>query len=183
MTKQRLVLLVPLAIFLLLAILFWRGLSLNPNEKPSALINRAIPVFTMPVLPAEENPAQLTQASNQDLLGHVSLLNVWATWCTTCRIEHEFLNKLKSQGVKIYGINYKDNQEAARQWLQELHNPYVFSIFDEQGLLGIDLGVYGAPETFVIDKKGIIRYKHVGDVNEKVWTEDLQPLMKQLESE
>ncbi len=183
MTKQRLILLIPLAIFLLLGILFWRGLSLNPGEMPSALLNKPVPVFTLPVLPAEENPKQLVQASNQDLVGQVSLLNVWATWCTTCRIEHEFLNKLKAQGIKIYGINYKDNQEAAQRWLQELHNPYIFSIFDEQGLLGIDLGVFGAPETFVIDKKGVIRYKHVGDVNEQVWTKDLEPLVKQLESE
>jgi cytochrome c biogenesis protein CcmG, thiol:disulfide interchange protein DsbE len=179
MTKQRLILLIPLAIFLLLGILFWRGLSLNPGEMPSALLNKPVPVFTL----AEENPQQLLQASNQNLLGQVSLLNVWATWCTTCRIEHEFLNKLKAQGIKIYGINYKDNQEAAQRWLQELHNPYIFSIFDEQGLLGIDLGVFGAPETFVIDKKGVIRYKHVGDVNEQVWTKDLEPLVKQLESE
>lgn len=182
MTKQRLILLVPLVIFLLLGILFWKGLSLDPNEMPSALISKPVPAFNLPVLPAEENPKELTQVSNHDVAG-VSLLNVWATWCTTCRIEHEFLNKLKQQGIKIYGINYKDNQQAAETWIQQLHNPYVFSIYDHEGLLGLDLGVYGAPETFVVDKKGVIRYRHTGDVNQQIWEKDLAPLIKQLEAE
>jgi cytochrome c biogenesis protein CcmG, thiol:disulfide interchange protein DsbE len=182
MTKQRLILLVPLAIFLLLGILFWVGLSLDPKVIPSALINKPVPVFALPVLPAEENPEGITQVSNQNITG-ISLLNVWATWCTTCRVEHEFLNKLKQQGIKIYGINYKDNQQEAEQWIRELHNPYVFSIYDQEGLLGIDLGVYGAPETFIVDKKGMIRYRHAGDVNAEIWAKDIEPLIKQLEAE
>jgi cytochrome c biogenesis protein CcmG/thiol:disulfide interchange protein DsbE len=187
MTKQRLVLLIPLAIFLLLGILFWRGLSLNPGEMPSALINKPFPEFNLPVIPAKENPENLIRATTKDLIGRVSLVNVWGVWCVTCRAEHEFLNQLKAKGVIVYGIyypmDYNDEKIAAQDWLRDLHNPYVFTVVDEDGKLGMDLGVFGAPETFVLDKKGVIRYKHVGDVNEQVWTKDLEPLVKQLESE
>lgn len=183
MNKQRLVLFIPLAIFGLLAILFWKGLSLNPTELPSALLDKPIPQFNLPILPANENPTGLTSASNNDLKGKVGLLNVWATWCTTCRIEHEFLNQLKTQGILIYGINYKDNPALAKKWIEDLHNPYYFSLVDEEGILGLDLGVYGAPETFVFDKKSIIRYRHAGDVNEVVWQETLKPLIDKLEKE
>ena len=180
MNKQRLFLFVPLAIFIVLAVLFWRGLSLDPTEMPSALLNKPVPVFELPVLPAPENPAGLSVANQDVFKGKVSLLNVWATWCVTCRQEHEFLNRLKAQGVPIYGINYKDNTEDAQQWLAELHNPYVFSVIDLDGRLGLNLGVFGAPETYVIDKGGVIRYKHIGDVNARVWQETIKPIFDSL---
>lgn len=187
MNKQRLILFVPLAFFLLLAVLFWRGLSLNPSEKPSALVNKPFPEFTLSLLPAEENPKDLIQASRKDIVGRVSLVNVWATWCVTCRAEHEFLNQLKSKGIIIYGIyypiDYNEEKLSAQEWLQELHNPYVFTVIDEERKLGMDLGVFGAPETFVLDKKGMVRHRHVGDVNEQVWTKELEPLVRELEKE
>jgi cytochrome c biogenesis protein CcmG/thiol:disulfide interchange protein DsbE len=180
MNKQRLFLFIPLAIFVLLGVLFWRGLSLDPNEMPSALLNKPVPAFDLPVLPAPENPQGLVTANQDMLKGKVSLLNVWATWCTTCRQEHEFLNTLKAQGILIYGINYKDNSEDAQRWLAELHNPYVFSVVDEEGRLGLNLGVFGAPETYVIDKQGVIRYKHIGDVNAQVWEKTIKPIFNSL---
>lgn len=181
MNKQRTLLFLPLAIFVVLAILFWRGLSLDPNKMPSALLNKPVPDFNLPVLPASENPPGMTSATQELFKGRVSLLNVWATWCVTCRQEHEFLNQLKAQGIAIYGINYKDTNDAAQQWLQELHNPYLFSVIDADGRLGLDLGVFGAPETYVVDQQGIIRYKHVGDVNQQVWSDVLKPLMENLQ--
>ena len=180
MNKQRLFLFIPLIVFVLLGILFWRGLSLDPNEMPSALLNKAVPEFELPVLPAPENPQGLVNANHEMLKGKVSLLNVWATWCTTCKQEHEFLNTLKAQGVLIYGINYKDNSEDAQRWLAELHNPYVFSVTDEDGRLGLNLGVFGAPETYVIDKQGVIRYKHIVDVNTQVWEATIKPIFDSL---
>ena len=180
MNKQRFFLFIPLAIFVVLGILFWRGLSLDPNEMPSALLNKPVPAFELPVLHAPENPNGLVSANQEMLKGKVSLLNVWATWCVTCRQEHEFLNTLSAQGVIIYGINYKDNAEDAQRWLAELHNPYEFSVVDEDGRLGLNLGVFGAPETYVLDKNGVIRYKHIGDVNVQVWEKTIKPIVDSL---
>lgn len=168
---KRLKLFLPLFIFLLLAILFWRGLSLDPSYMPSALIDKPLPEF---VLPSLQNPEK--NITDKDLLGRPVLLNVWATWCVACRIEHPYLVKLAEAGIPIYGINYKDDTNAAKQWLSDLHNPYVANIVDADGRLGIDLGVFGAPETYLVDKNGIIRYKHVGIVDEKVWIEHLAGL-------
>jgi cytochrome c biogenesis protein CcmG/thiol:disulfide interchange protein DsbE len=181
MNKQRLLLFIPLVIFAVLVVLFWRGLSLNPSEMPSALLNKPVPVFELPVLAAPENPQGLVNANQEMLKGKVSLLNVWATWCVTCRQEHEFLNTLKMQGVAIYGINYKDSSEDAQQWLAELHNPYIYSVIDADGRLGLNLGVFGAPETYVIDKQGVIRYKHIGDVNAQVWEKTIKPIVDSLQ--
>ncbi len=181
MNKQRLFLFIPLLVFVVLAIFFWRGLSLDPNAMPSALLNKPVPVFELPVLPAPENPSGLVTANQELLKGRVSLLNVWATWCVTCRQEHEFLNTLKAQGIPIYGINYKDNNEDAQNWLAELHNPYVFSVIDADGRLGLNLGVFGAPETYIIDKQGVIRYKHIGDVNAAVWENTIKPIFNSLQ--
>lgn len=180
MNKQRWFLFIPLIIFTILAVLFWRGLSLNPNDMPSALLNKPVPGFELPVLPAPENPPGLVTATSEMLKGKVSLLNVWATWCVTCRQEHEFLNSLKEQGILIYGINYKDNNEDAQRWLAELHNPYVFSVTDNDGRLGLNLGVFGAPETYVLDKQGVIRYKHIGDVNAENWNSTIKPIFDSL---
>lgn len=175
MNKQRALLFIPLVVFAVLAVFFWRGLSLDPNKMPSALLDKPVPPFSLPRL---QNPAELRTQSL--LQGKVSLLNVWATWCVTCRDEHAFLNKLKQQGVYIIGIDYKDNQEDAQRWIAELGNPYADIISDEDGRLGLDLGVFGAPETYVIDKQGIIRYKHIGDLNQKVWDETIKPIYDRL---
>lgn len=180
MNKQRLFLFIPVVVVAALAVLFWRGLSLDPNEMPSALLNKTVPAFELPVLPAPENPEGLVTANQEMFKGKVSLLNVWATWCVTCREEHEFLNTLKAQGIPIYGINYKDNNDDAQRWLAELHNPYVFSVVDADGRMGLNLGVFGAPETYVIDKEGVIRYKHIGDVHAKVWEETIKPIFDSL---
>lgn len=176
MNKQRLFLFIPVAVFAVLVVLFWRGLSLDPNEMPSALLNKPVPKFSLPRL---ENAQD---SRNENLLqGRVTLLNVWATWCVTCREEHAFLNQLQKTGIHIIGIDYKDNTVDAQRWIAELGNPYDDIIVDEEGRLGLDLGVFGAPETYVVDKRGVIRYKHIGDLNQKVWTETIQPIVKALE--
>ncbi|AYC32564.1 DsbE family thiol:disulfide interchange protein [Pseudomonas cavernae] len=174
---KRLVLLIPLLIFLGVALFLYRGLFLDPAELPSALIGKPVPAFSLPAVQGEQT---LTQA---DLLGKPALLNVWATWCIACRVEHPMLNKLAEQGVRIHGINYKDDNAAAQKWLQEFHNPYQLNINDAQGSLGLDLGVYGAPETFLIDAKGVIRHKFVGVIDQTVWREQLAPLYQQLVDE
>jgi cytochrome c biogenesis protein CcmG/thiol:disulfide interchange protein DsbE len=112
--------------------------------------------------------------------GEPLLLNVWATWCPTCYAEHQYLNQLAGKGVKIIGMNYKDQRDKAVKWLNDLGNPYLISLFDGNGMLGLDLGVYGAPETFLIDANGVIRYRHVGDVNPRNWKETLEPMYNQL---
>ncbi len=163
--------LLPLAIFLIVAVFLYRGLFLNPSELPSALIGKPFPAFTLPSVKAGE-PA-ITQA---DLLGKPALVNVWGTWCVACKVEHPVLNKLASQGVVIHGINYKDDTAAARDWLRDFHDPYQLNISDVDGSLGLDLGVYGAPETFLIDHNGIIRHKYVGVIDERVWQQEIAPL-------
>lgn len=174
MLKARLTLFIPLVVFVVLAILFWRGLSLDPNAMPSALIGKPVPKFYLPTL---EDTDRLV---DQEIFkGKASLLNVWATWCPTCYAEHAYLMTLAEQGVTIFGINYKDKTPEAQKWLKDLHNPYALNVIDADGRLGLDLGVFGAPETYVVDKEGIIRYKHIGVVDEKVWTQQLQPLMVQ----
>lgn len=176
MNKQRLFLFLPLLAFVILALFLWRGLFLDPNKMPSALLNKPVPKFSLPSL---LNPQEMH--TENILQGKVSLLNVWATWCFVCREEHAFLNQLQKQGVHIIGIDYKDNNVDAQRWIAELGNPFDEIIVDEEGRLGLDLGVFAAPETYVIDKQGIIRYKHIGDLNQKAWDETIQPIMKSLE--
>ena len=171
---SRLKLFVPLMLFAVLAIFLFRGLSLDPREMPSALIDRPLPEFTLPSLGQER------QLSRKDVIGQVMLLNVWATWCVSCRVEHPYLQLLADQGVPIYGVNYKDDDADALRWLQELGNPYLANIADREGTLGLDLGVYGAPETYLVDAAGVIRYRHVGVVDERVWRGILQPLYVEL---
>ena len=120
--------------------------------------------------------------SRDIFLGKPMLLNVWATWCPTCYAEHEYLNQLKErEGIHIVGINYKDERPKALRWLKNLGNPYADDIYDPTGMLALDLGVYGAPETFFIDSNGVIRYRHVGDVNDTVWKKTLKPIFEQME--
>lgn len=168
---QRFKLFIPLIIFVILAVFFWKGLSLDPSAMPSALIDDPVPNFELPTVKNES-----TLVTQDIFKGQVSLLNVWATWCISCRVEHPYLNKLSGEGVPIYGVNYKDDTLAAQKWLQEFHDPYQLSVVDADGRLGIDLGVFGAPETYLIDKRGVIRYKHVGVVDERVWSKILKPL-------
>ncbi len=171
--------LLPLLLFIILAVFLAMGLKLNPRDIPSPLIDQPAPDFSLPLL---QNPQQ--KLSPKNLQGKVWLLNVWASWCVSCRSEHPVLNEfVKQTAVTIIGLNYKDDPEAAKQWLAELGNPYRASIMDQEGRVGIDYGVYGVPETFVIDKKGIIRYKFTGPVTMKVINEALMPLLQQLEAE
>jgi cytochrome c biogenesis protein CcmG, thiol:disulfide interchange protein DsbE len=174
---KRVYLFVPLVIFLVLAVLLGRGLMLDPNKMPSALIDQSVPEFNLPSLASEQR--LLTRA---DVVGEVSLINVWGTWCPSCMHEHPYLMELASQ-VPIIGVNYKDVRADAKKWLVKLGNPYVVNVFDEMGTLGIDLGVFGAPETYVIDRQGMVRYKHVGVVDERVWLERLKPVVDQLRGE
>ena len=162
----------PLVAFLVLVLLLVRGLSLDPTELPSARLGDRIHAFDLPLLNTAE------RRSADDWTGQPALLNVWATWCFSCRVEHPYLLELAAQGVVIYGLNYKDEPEKAAQWLVDLGNPYTETIVDQRGDFGLDLGVYGAPETYVIDADGIIRHRHVGVVNAQVWTEQLQPFFE-----
>lgn len=173
---KRLLLLVPLGLFLLVAAFLWRGLFRDPTTLPSALIGKPLPAFALPALDSERT---LTE---RDFQGP-ALVNLWGSWCAACRDEHPVLDRLAVQGVTLYGIDYKDDSAAARQWLARLGNPYRLSVRDEQGRLGLDLGVYGAPETFVIDRHGVIRHKVVGVLSERLWREQLAPLWQQLQNE
>jgi cytochrome c biogenesis protein CcmG/thiol:disulfide interchange protein DsbE len=175
---KRLLMLLPLAIFLFVAVFLYRGLFLDPTELPSALIGKPLPAFS---LPSVEDPARLITA--EDIKGKPALVNVWATWCVSCKVEHPVLNELAKRGVNIYGVNYKDDTAAAQKWLREFHDPYLLNISDAQGSLGLDLGVYGAPETFIVDKQGVIRHKYVGVIDERVWREELAPLYQELVDE
>ncbi len=166
----------PLVLVIALGVVLYRGLSLNPQDMPSALVGKTMPAFTLKTLNNSEKV--VTQA---DLLGDIVLINVWATWCPTCKYEHPYLVDIaKDPKVKLYGLNYKDERAGAQQWLKNYEDPYVFSIFDEEGTLGLDLGVYGAPETFVIDHHGIIRKRFAGAIDTRVWRREFEPLIAQL---
>jgi cytochrome c biogenesis protein CcmG/thiol:disulfide interchange protein DsbE len=161
---NRILLFIPLIIFVVMAAFLGGGIGREDKEiLPSPLIDKPFPPFILQQVEAEK---QLTQS---DLQGKPMLVNVWATWCPTCKAEHEFLNTLAAEGVRIIGINYKDDDDEAKVWLRDFGNPYEFNISDPQGKLGLELGVYGAPETFFVDGDGIIRAKHVGDLNQRVW--------------
>ena len=168
--------LLPLFAFLALATLLYRGLSIDPKRVPSPLIGKPAPAFSLPTL---ENPE--IQLSQNDLKNEVSLFNVWATWCVACRHEHPVLMQLAQTGIPIYGLDYKDNFPDARRWLTQFGNPYRANAFDEEGRVGINWGVYGTPETFIVDKKGIIRHKHIGPLTSEVVKNDILPLIKQLQ--
>ena len=168
--------LVPLAIFIVLVVVLGIGLKLDPRYVPSPLIDKPAPEFTLTAL--AEPTRQMTRA---DLLGRPVLLNVWASWCSACRIEHPLLVELaKGKGVEIVGLNYKDTREAAGAWLKQHGDPYRTSIFDPEGELGLDLGVYGVPETFVLDADGVTRFKQVGPLTPEVWAQDIEPLLTKL---
>lgn len=174
---QRIKLFIPLIIFAVLAIVFYIMLSkdYNPQDLPSALVGKSVPAFDLEVLNIGA-PLSTQRVSEQSMPKTPYLLNVWATWCIACRVEHPFLNQLKAQGINIVGLDYKDDKAKAIDWLKKLHNPYSVVVFDKDGKLGLDLGVYGAPETFLVDSQGRIHYKHVGVIDEKVWQNTLKPV-------
>ncbi len=164
---SRWLLFIPLGLFIVLGLVLWKGLSLDPRELPSALIDKPFPSFKIDALLQPERI--LTKA---DIVGKPVLVNVWATWCPSCKKEHRQLLAIAKQNkIPIIGLNYKDKREAATLWLQQLGNPYQFNIYDHDGMLGLDLGVYGAPETYLLDKNGVVKHRHVGVVTQAVWKE------------
>ncbi len=143
---------------------------------PSALIDRPLPSFSMKTV--KQGDRVVTE---KEMLGQIHLINVWATWCPSCHVEHAYLMALSDKAtIPIVGVNYKDNCAAARELLEDYGDPYQYSVADTQGVLGIDLGVYGAPETYLVDQHGVIRYKRVGVMNEKIWQQKFLPIIKQL---
>jgi len=168
--------LIPLVIFAVLVFFLWQGLSRNPREVPSPLVGKPAPAFTLPRLDAPDKAF-----SPADMRGKVWLLNVWASWCVSCREEHPVLVDLaKSGDVPIVGLNYKDQPADAQAWLARFGNPYQLSVMDADGRVGIDYGVYGVPETYVIDRQGIIRMKHIGPVTPEVLGTKILPLVAEL---
>lgn len=168
--------LIPLGLFVVLVVFLAIGLRHDPHEVPSPLINKPAPVFRLAQL---KDPSKTFTA--EEMRGKVWLLNVWASWCVTCRDEHPLLLEYaRSKAVPIYGLNYKDKREDALGWLGDLGDPYVLSVSDLDGRVGIDYGVYGAPETYVIDRDGVIRFKQVGPVTPDIWEKEVLPLVKQL---
>ena len=168
--------LVPVGILVVLLYFLRAGLSLNPREVPSPLIGKPAPAFSLARL---DQPA--VRIAKDDLRGKVWILNVWASWCVACRQEHPLLVAYsKTTQVPIYGLNYKDEPAAGLKWLADFGNPYTASLADRDGRVGIDFGVYGVPETFVIDGEGVIRYKHIGPLTPEVLRDTIDPLLKQL---
>ena len=174
--RRRAVFLVPIVVFLGIAVFLGIGLSLNPREIPSPLIGKAVPDFRL--APVKGRTLGL---ATEDLKGEVSLVNVFASWCVACRDEHPLLMRLSRQGiVPIHGLNYKDAPKDAADWLDRLGDPYTRTGADIDGRVGIDWGVYGVPETFVIDRNGHIVYKHIGPISARDWEEKMGPLVERL---
>ncbi|WP_428425145.1 DsbE family thiol:disulfide interchange protein [Methylibium sp.] len=167
---------VPLGLFAVLVFFLWRGLGLAPHELPSPLIGKPAPGFAL----ARLDDANQT-IRRDDMLGRVWMLNVWASWCVACREEHPTLMAFsQARLVPVIGLNYKDTRPAGLDWLGRFGNPYEASAFDAEGRVGIDFGVYGVPETFVIDKQGLVRLKHIGPLTPEVIQTRIQPLLKEL---
>ena len=168
--------LIPLALFLVLVVFLAVGLTRDPHEVPSHLINKAAPTFRLPQL---KDPSKTFSA--EDMRGKVWILNVWASWCVSCRDEHPLLIEYAKTGVvPIYGLNWKDKPEDAIGWLEDLGDPYVLSASDLDGRIAIDYGVYGAPETYLIDQSGTIRFKQIGPLTPDVWSDKILPMVQQL---
>jgi cytochrome c biogenesis protein CcmG/thiol:disulfide interchange protein DsbE len=167
---------IPLAVFVLLAAFLAVGLMRDPREVPSPFIGKAAPEFKLEQL----HDAKLA-FTPEDMKGKVWMLNVWASWCVSCRVEHPLLVEMSRRGiVPIVGLNYKDKRDEGMQWLAKFGNPYALSAFDADGKVGIDYGVYGVPETFVIDKQGVIRYKQIGPITPEALEQKIMPLLKSL---
>jgi cytochrome c biogenesis protein CcmG, thiol:disulfide interchange protein DsbE len=171
--------LIPLALFAAVVGFLGVGLGLNPREVPSPLIGKPAPAFKLPRL---DDTTQTI--SREDMLGKVWMLNVWASWCAPCREEHPLVVDIaRRQLVPVYGLNYKDQPTAATGWLANLGNPYRATLVDADGRVGIDYGVYGVPETFIIDREGIVRMKHIGPLTPQVVREKIEPLLKELHAQ
>ena len=169
----------PFILFASVIFLLGRGLLLHPNEIPSPLIGKPAPSFNLPSLFDPEK-----NISSHHFLGQVTLFHVWATWCSACLEEHSTLLQLaRQEHILLYGLDYKDNAEEAKTWLKQQGNPYQFVISDTLGNIGMDWGVYGTPESFIIHKRGIIRYKQIGPITPEIWLNTLKPLVIQLENE
>ena len=169
---------VPLVAFLVLVAFFAVGLNRDPREVPSPFIGKPAPAFTLEQL----HQPQLAFVP-EDMRGKVWMLNVWASWCVSCRVEHPLLVEMsRRKVVPIVGLNYKDKRDEGLQWLAKFGNPYMLSAFDVEGRVGIDYGVYGVPETFVIDKQGVIRYKQIGPVTPEALEKKILPLIRQLQA-
>jgi cytochrome c biogenesis protein CcmG/thiol:disulfide interchange protein DsbE len=168
--------LVPLGVFVALVAFFAVGLTRDPREVPSPLVDKAAPAFRL-----QQLHEPLAAFTPEDMKGKVWLLNVWASWCVSCRVEHPLLVEMSKQRVvPIVGLNYKDKREDGVQWLAKFGNPYALSAYDVEGKVGIDYGVYGVPETFVIDKQGVIRYKQIGPITPEALEKTLLPLIRKL---
>ncbi|SFV57919.1 Cytochrome c-type biogenesis protein CcmG/DsbE, thiol:disulfide oxidoreductase [hydrothermal vent metagenome] len=162
---------IPLIIFSVLVIFLYISLWLNPKELPSPFIGKPFPNV---IGKSFENKT----FSLENLKGKVSLVNVWASWCVTCRAEHKILMRIsKESSVQMIGVNYKDNKKDALEYLNELGNPFQINVFDELGAIGLELGVYATPETFIVDKEGIIRYKHIGEITIDVWDKEIKKII------
>lgn len=168
----------PLVAFFALVGLLWVGLSLDPRALPSPLIGREAPTFDLAELREPD-----TRFTSTEMLGKPALFNVWASWCVTCRQEHPMLAELRRSGVPIYGLNYKDTRSDALRFLARYGDPYDAIGFDESGMVGIDWGVYATPETFLMDRHGVIRFKHIGMITPEIIEEKILPLYRQLEME
>lgn len=168
--------LIPLVVFIVLIGFFTLGLQRDPSLVPSPLIDEPLPEFSLPLVQEPQ-----TVINSGDLNGEVTLLNVWASWCVACLYEHPLLMKIAREDiVRIIGLDYKDTRDEALQWLRKQGDPYALSLFDESGDAGIELGVYGVPETYVLDRDGVIRYKHVGPINDAVLEETILPILQRL---
>ena len=166
--------LAPLVVLAIMIPVFIIGLNRDPTEVPSPLLNKQAPRFELPTL---KDPARTVGSTNYE--GQLALVNVWATWCVGCRQEHDYLMQLAGEiDIPIYGLNWRDRRDDALLWLQRLGDPYVASAYDEDGRVGIDWGVYGAPETFLIDQDGVVLHKHISPMTERVWREDFLPRIR-----
>lgn len=173
---MKLIYLLPLGLFIIVAVFLGRGLNLHPTEVQSPLVGKPLPRFSLSLLSDEGEHITEKEFQNQ-----VSVLNVWASWCVSCLAEHRYVKAFaKEAPVQFYGLNYKDNRVNAQQWLANYGNPYKKVAFDPDGEVAIDLGVYGTPESFLIDKKGIIRFKYVGVVGDRIWQQEFLPRIEEL---
>jgi len=174
---RRVFYLLPIVVIVLMGIAFYVQLGSDPQKLPSALIDKPLPVFNLPPIEGTGEGFAST-----DLKGKVALINVWASWCPPCRIEHPILMHMAGAGIPIYGVNYKDKPEDAKRFLTQLGNPFIAGGADREGKLAIDLGVYGYPETFIVDANGIIRYRHAGPINKPDWEHTIRPIVQKLQA-
>ncbi|SFC01696.1 DsbE family thiol:disulfide interchange protein [Pseudoalteromonas denitrificans] len=179
---NKLIRFLPLFLVIALFSFLYKSLSINPKVLPSALINKPFPEFNLPDLLSSTQQDSFINKS--DLKGKIILLNVWATWCSNCKYEQPYLMKLaQNPSYFLYGLNYKDDKQAAINWLSQYKNPFIKTIYDKQGSLGLDLGVYGAPETFLIDQSGTIRKRYAGPIDEITWQKEFLNLVNKIKNE